>query len=203
MTTQELRFDMDHVRLLLNGHPATYGLRNRYIKSWGKWLTWCQDRGVKPGEVGRGDVADFMASIPANARDYVQTDVCRIYSLLGAANPARRLRPLSPGGRESHDKRWFSWLSWLCWFRGFCWFCHVIVSNTSNLGKESRRLCHCSDLLLKFKRFPSPLCGVDSRSVLFHLRLITAKVSSFSPTFFAVVSFSYQLLAARTSSRRA
>ena len=112
MTTQELRFDMDHVRLLLNGRPATYGLRNRYIKSWGKWLTWCQDRGVKPGEVGRGDVADFMASIPANARDYVQTDVCRIYSLLGAANPARRLRPLTPGGREYHDKRWRAWRAW-------------------------------------------------------------------------------------------
>ena len=112
MTTRKLRFDMDHVRQLLDGHPATGGLRNRYINSWGKWLAWCEDRGVKPGEVDMDDVADFLASLPPTAQDYIQTDVCRIYSLLGTANPARRLRPLTPGGRKYHDKRWRAWLSW-------------------------------------------------------------------------------------------
>ena len=112
MTAQELRFDMDHVRQMLDGHPATDGLRNRYIKSWEKWLAWCQDRGVHPGQAGIDDVAGFIASLPASARGYVQTDVRRIYSLLGTGNPARRLRPLSPGGRKSHDKRWRAWLFW-------------------------------------------------------------------------------------------
>lgn len=108
----EIHYDMEHVRLLLEKHPIADGLRNRYIKSWGKWLTWCQDRGVDPGEAGMDDVADFIASLPANSQGYVQTDLCRIYSLLGAANPARRLRPLVPSGQESHDKRWRAWLSW-------------------------------------------------------------------------------------------
>ena len=112
MTTQEIRFDMDHVRQLLDSHPVAGGLRNRHIKSWGKWLTWCQDRRVDPGEVGMDDVADFIAELPAKAQDYVQTDICLTYSLLGAANPARRLRPLTSGGWESHDKRWRAWLSW-------------------------------------------------------------------------------------------
>ena len=111
MTSPDLRYETDHVASLLP-QGLSKELRSRYCKSWNGWLAWCQEHKVHPGEAERSDVARFAAQLPAVSREYIQRDVATIYFKLGGANPARRIRPLTPDGAQKNQRRWNAWVTW-------------------------------------------------------------------------------------------
>lgn len=111
MTPLDPRYETVHVTSLLP-EGLSKELRGRYCKSWNRWLAWCQEHEVHPGEAERPDVARFVAQLPAESREYTQTDVSTIYFKLGGANPARRLRTLTDDGARIHRRRWNAWAAW-------------------------------------------------------------------------------------------
>ena len=56
MTSPESRYEMDHVRSMFDGYPFSESLRSRYLKSWERWLAWCQGHNLQPGAARRADV---------------------------------------------------------------------------------------------------------------------------------------------------
>ena len=111
MTPLDPRYETDRVASLLP-EGLSKELRGRYCKSWNRWLAWCQEHEVHPGEADRPAVARFVAQLPAESREYTQTDVSTIYFKLGGANPARRLRTLTDDGARIHRRRWNAWAAW-------------------------------------------------------------------------------------------
>ena len=95
MTSPESRYEMDHVRSMFDGYPFSESLRSRYLKSWERWLAWCQGHNLQPGAARRDDVDRFIDQLPRHSQAYIRTDISVIYFRLGAANPARRLHPIT------------------------------------------------------------------------------------------------------------
>ena len=89
MTSPESRYEMDHVRSMFDGYPFSESLRSRYLKSWERWLAWCQGHNLQPGAARRDDVGRFIDQLPRHSQAYIRTDISVIYFRLGAANPAR------------------------------------------------------------------------------------------------------------------
>ena len=111
MTSVETQYERDHVAKLLPEN-ITDTLHSRYLKSWDRWLAWCQEHDLQPGEARRIDVTQFVQELPPYRQVCVQRDLARVYSVLGGANPARRLRSLTPEGIQKHQRRWNIWAYW-------------------------------------------------------------------------------------------
>ena len=111
MTSPELRYEKDHVAKLIPKNLSPE-LRFRYLKSWGQWLTWCQEHNLHPGTATRADIAQFVAQLPPVSQKYTQTDIGTVYVKIGGANPARRLYTLTPDGILKHKNRWSKWTTW-------------------------------------------------------------------------------------------
>ena len=111
MISIETRYERDHVAKLLPENIADSNY-SRYLKSWDRWLIWCQQHDLQPDEARRADVAQFVQELPPHRQEFIQFDISRIYFELGGANPARRLRSLTPEGIQKHQRRWKVWAYW-------------------------------------------------------------------------------------------
>ena len=111
MTVPESNYEMDHVREIYENFTQSETLRNRYLKSWERWLVWCQEHDLKPGAATRSDLEQFIYQLPSHAQAYIQGDISTTYFKLGGSNPARRLRPITANGRDRHQRYWSRWVS--------------------------------------------------------------------------------------------
>ena len=112
MTVPESHYEMDHVRDIYDDFTSSETLRNRYLKSWERWLAWNQEHGLTPGVARKADVDRFIDQLPSYSQAYIKRDIATTYFKLGGANPARSLRPITDDGRERHQRYWSRWAAW-------------------------------------------------------------------------------------------